>query len=425
MTSHGALSVVVNIKPRQEQLLIDTFKQMEKVEVDTNHLVPFRLITTIHFARFVVLQKDEDAKGHAIPARLVFTTNYDLPLENHLQQLVQIAGEGLWQIFSSCEYFPASSYNPESLYGYLQANNQQTETFYVGRGNRSVDQVEKENELRTAIETFIDQEEHSLKGEKPGVVRNKIIEFVSKRPDLAWATTPDPAPSMGWMTSFYGKMIGVILLTLLFSPLILLLVIVWMLIMLVHELREADEPDPVTKEHARELIARETGVVQTQFSALGNIKPGKFRLLTMLFLLRMTNFLAPYLFSKGKLSGIPTVHFARWLIINDGKQMLFLSNFDGNSEGYLRDFIHIAAKQLTLMFCHTVGYPKTRLMVFGGAKDAKGFMDWARNKQIVTNIWYSANKDVTVSNIFHNSKVRDGLYKEMNEAEACKWLQLF
>jgi hypothetical protein len=165
-------------------------------------------------------------------------------------------------------------------------------------------------------------------------------------------------------------------------------------------------------------------MVQAQFSAVGNLKPGWFRLHTILFLLKLVNFLAPYLFSKGKLSGIPTVHFARWLIINNGRQMLFLSNYDGNSETYLRDFINIAAKQLTLLFSHTTGYPKTWLMVFGGAKDAKNFMNWARHNQIITNVWYSANKDVTVKNIYNNSKIREGIYSNFTEKEALKWLSL-
>ncbi len=63
----------------------------------------------------------------------------------------------------------------------------------------------------------------------------------------------------------------------------------------------------------------------------------------------------------------------------DGRTVAFSGNYDGNSEGYLRDFINIAGRQLTLMFNHTEGYPKTRLMVFGGAKDARGFMQWARH----------------------------------------------
>jgi hypothetical protein len=131
-----------------------------------------------------------------------------------------------------------------------------------------------------------------------------------------------------------------------------------------------------------------------------------------------------YLFTRGKLSGIPTVHFARWIIVNEGRQMIFLSNFDGNSESYLRDFINIAGKQLSLMFCHTIGYPKTRLMVIGGADDANGFMKWARKFHTISNVWYTANKEVSVKNIFNNAKIRDGLYGRMNEKQAAQWLSL-
>jgi hypothetical protein len=76
------------------------------------------------------------------------------------------------------------------------------------------------------------------------------------------------------------------------------------------------------------------------------------------------------------------------------------------------------------MFCHTIGYPKTRLMIFGGADDANGFMNWARKFHTISNVWYSANKEVSVKNIFNNSKIRDGLYGAMNEKEAAHWLSL-
>jgi len=198
-----------------------------------------------------------------------------------------------------------------------------------------------------------------------------------------------------------------------------------MIIVLIIESNTKDEKCFIDREHVRELLNNENGIVQNQFSAYGNLKPGFFRLTTLKFILALTDFLAPYIFSKGRLSGIPTVHFARWIILSEGRQMIFLSNYDGNSEGYLRDFINIAAKQLTLIFTHVVGYPKTRLMIFGGAKDAKGFMEWARQNQLITNVWFNAYPDLSVKNIFRNSKIRNGLYGEMNEIQAGNWLKLF
>jgi hypothetical protein len=423
MAQHGAVSIVVDIKPGKKQVLRDKFKEIEVNGVDTNSTIPFRKISSIHFARFVVFDEGYDAYGKPFPSRMAFTTNYDLPLNDHLQQLVDIAGNGLWEIFSLCLNFPENtSYNQAKLLEYLKANLGRTETFYVGVGHRSVLQIQNENELREAIESYADSQYNAFKNKDAVFIRKKIIEFVNGTPSLAWAKIPAPKGSLLEKTSFYGKLVLVIALFLAFLPVIIPFVVIWLWLILINEITTKDKICELDKGHLRILTEREKGIVQTQYSGMGNVKPGWIRKTTMLFLLRMTNFLAPYLFSKGKLSGIPTVHFARWLIINEGKQMIFLSNFDGNSESYLRDFINIAAKQLTLMFCHTVGYPKTRLMLFGGAKDAEGFMGWARSYQVITNVWYNANKNVSVNNIFNNSAIRDGLYGEMNEQEARKWL---
>ena len=422
MTQHGAYSIIVNVREGMQQQLAELLQKIVDDDVETNSIVPFKNITSIHFARFVLLDKGEDAEGRMVAARLAFTTNFDMPLDSHLKQMIDVAGPGLWRIFSMCEGFPAGDYNPTLLQTFLAKNDKNSETFYVGVGYRSVQQIRNENLLRNAINDYVDSNRTALLNQTAVASRKQIIDFVNASPEMQWAKTPVPPASFKWNFTFLGKPIVLLLLFIVFIPLIIPFVIIWMLIMLYHEIHETQAPNPVTKDHIRALVNKETQLVQAQFSALGNLKPGKFRHVTMMFLLRATNFLAPHLFSKGRLSGIPTVHFARWLIIDEGRQMLFLSNYDGNSENYLRDFIHIAAKQLTLMFCHAEGYPKTRLMVFGGAKDAEGFMAWARYRQVITNVWYSAYKQVSVKNIYNNSKIRNGLYGSMTEAEAQKWL---
>jgi hypothetical protein len=424
MTQHGAFSIVVNIREGLQQQLANLLQEIVANGVETNPIVPFKAIPSIHFARLFILDISADTRGKLVPARLVFTTNYDKPLDSHLQSMVAAAGKGLWRIFSLCEGFPAGDYDASNLETFLATNNKKSATFYVGVGYRSVQQIHNEHVLRCAINDFADSNRSVLQNQPAKAVRQQIIDFVHSRPDLDWALSRERAATGVWNIAFYARILLVILLFIVFLPLIIPFVIIWMLIMLGHEMSEKDEPNPVTKDHIRALLNRETQPVQAQFSALGNVKPGKFRLATMMFLLRSTDFLAPYLFSKGKLSGIPTVHFARWLIVEEGRQMLFLSNYDGNSENYLRDFIHIAAKQLTLMFCHTQGYPKTRLMIFGGAKDAEGFMAWARSHQTITNVWYSANKEVSVMNIYRNNKIRNGLYGAMTEAQAQKWISI-
>jgi hypothetical protein len=422
MRQHGALTIVVDILPGKKQELRDKFKEIEALGTDSNPIIPFAKLSTIHFSRFVVFDEGEDALGGTFPPRMIFSTNYDLPYDNHLNELVQHAGRGLWDIFSLCVKGPSGEYSDAKILEYLKGAAGKTDTFYVGVGQRSVSQIRNENILREEIEQFADAHRAEFKGQDAGIIRNKIIDFVNNNPDLAWAKTPAPKRSFAENVAWYSRLGIALLITLVLLPIIIPFAIVWIFLILYDEITKEDIVRKVDKNHFRTLVDRENTIVQQQFSALGNLKPGFVRRNTMKYLLAITDFLAPYLFSKGRLSGIPTVQFARWVIINEGKQMIFLSNFDGNSENYLRDFINIAGKQLNLIFCHTVGMPKTRFMVFGGTKDADGFVAWARYFQVISNVWYSANKDVTVKNIFNNSEIRDGLYGTMSEYRARKWL---
>lgn len=424
MTFHGAFSLILNIRQGMKQTLLDKLALID-CNTENNDIIPFGKFDSIHFARFVVCDADTTMPAEPIPDRLVFTTNYDLPTDKHYDELISIAGTGLWDIFSLCDGFETGNYNADKLKAFFIKNNKNPETFYVGVGNRSVSEIRREYQLRNEIESYIDLHRESLLSQSALDIRKSIQEFITSNPSLAWVKNRESAAPRGWQLKRFTILIFVLILFVFLLPIVIPFVAFWGLMMLYIEIREKDVRCPINNSHIRQLVEREKSIVQNQFSAVGSIKPGWVRYQTMMFLLRMTNFLAPYLFSKGRLSGIPTVHFARWLIINNGRQMVFLSNFDGNSEGYLRDFIHIAAKQLTLMFTHTIGYPKTRFMIFGGAKDANGFMEWARAKQVITNVWYSAYPNVTVKNIFHNSKIRNGIYGDMNESQARNWLQLF
>jgi hypothetical protein len=456
MTLHGALSIIATVNTGREAALAALLQQIE-TDPGVNPLVPFAAIGSIHFARFVICPAKPDAHGNPIPCRLVFTTNYDQSAQDHLEELIQHAGPGLWKVFSHCDEFPASTstpanpsavhlrapeppaeapgglpqampappFNPTAFRNFLTSHTVKANTFYVGVGNRSRARIRQEYELRNDIQHFLDLNRSSLQTKDAVEIREQIRYFVSANPTSTWAMNPDPESTPAYILSRTLKLILAIVLFLLLSPALIPLLLVWVLIILYQELTRPDTICHVEKAHLDTLVAKETGIVQNQFSAFGDVKPGWFRYHTMVALLKLTDFLAPYLFSKGALSGIPTVHFARWLVISEGRQMLFLSNYDGNSEGYLKDFIDIAAKQLTLLFSHTVGYPKTRLMVFGGAKDANGFMAWARQNQLVTNVWYSANPSVSVKNVFQNSKIRNGLYGTMSERQARNWLRLF
>ena len=146
---------------------------------------------------------------------------------------------------------------------------------------------------------------------------------------------------------------------------------------------------------------------------------------TLRFVLAAINFVARFWANNGNLGGIPSIHFARWAVLDKGRRLLFLSNFDGSWENYLGDFIDKAAGGLTAIWSNTLGFPRTWLLVLAGARDEQRFKDFARKGQLGTEVWYTAYKELSVQNVNNNSRIRAGLYGSMSEPEALEWLRRF
>src|SRR5207237_6327365 len=59
-----------------------------------------------------------------------------------------------------------------------------------------------------------------------------------------------------------------------------------------------------------------------------------------------------------------------------------------------------------------------------GAADEQRFKAYSRQSQVPTQVWYSAYRWLTVSNINDNTRLRLGLYGDMDAAAAQAWLRI-
>jgi hypothetical protein len=410
-------------------------REIKPGDVEDNPLVPFGKITSIHFARFVILEQSEDLQGNILPACLALSTNYDKPLGNHLQEMVEVAGPGLESIFSHCEGYPAGTGKDAGVraLAFLRANQVPYMAFYIGTRGRSVGQIRYEAELRNAIQDYLD----GMGGftGSPLEIRQAIQASVRKHfPEAEAFYNSEKRPSLAAFLAKYaqlaavlGTFAAVVVMAFVYPlPVLLLLggaVLLFVALLRIRETRDKQAGLQVNPEKVKDLAQRENQIVQNQLTHLVDIKPGAFRLMTLKLVLRSINLLAEYVFNKGKLGGIPTIHFARWVIIDEGRRLLFFSNFDGSWENYLGDFVDKAAVGLTGVWSNTVDFPKTRWLVLDGATDEQRFKAWARNHQITTQVWYSAYKTLTVDNINNNSEICRLLFTPMNEQQAIAWLQ--
>jgi hypothetical protein len=181
------------------------------------------------------------------------------------------------------------------------------------------------------------------------------------------------------------------------------------LVLRMHEKRDAAPHVKPSDELVHELAALEDHVVQNPFAAIGHVKPSLFRRVTLRVILFYLGYAARHFFNRGDLSGVKTIHFARWVFIDGRERMFFASNYDGSLESYMDDFIDKVAWGLNLVFSNGAGYPKTSWLVRGGAQDELAFKDYLRTHQVPTRVWYSAYDRLTALNIEQNERIRAGL----------------
>jgi hypothetical protein len=214
-----------------------------------------------------------------------------------------------------------------------------------------------------------------------------------------------------------------VLLVLALTPLLLLVAPVFLLLLRLHE---RSDPAPHLRpslEQVEELDALEDHLVQNPFTAIGFVKPGLFRRLTLKIVLLALDFAARHVFNNGNLAGVKTIHSARWVALNGWRRVVFTSNYDGSRESYMDDFVDKIAWGLNIAFGSGYGFPRTSWLFFDGVKDEQAFKDFLRRHLVPTHVWYSAYGRLTNANIENNAHIRAGLHGDAGPSEARRWVQ--
>ncbi|WP_171161371.1 Dyp-type peroxidase [Usitatibacter palustris] len=197
-------------------------------------------------------------------------------------------------------------------------------------------------------------------------------------------------------------------------------------------LRKQEKEDlPVDEEPSeplmREVLARENRpeYAQNHLAGVSTLKGKWFRYVTLRIGLWLIAESGPRGSPPGFIDKIGNIHSARWLQLPGTQQLLFLSNYGGNWQGYLEDFIARLRDGLSSVWSNTLNFPRTTLLTQGGAEDGARFKRWARRQQIPTRFWFSAHPTLTTDAIRRNAEIRHGFASATNEEQAAKWLSLF
>jgi hypothetical protein len=394
--------------------------------VDPNNaLVPFARFDRLHVARFVILRDetigDLDQLGQGFsdaPVWLVFLGDCDGSAETMLSEFAAHASSGIAQIFAHCRGFDRDG----DLVAWMRAHSATPEAQYVNWVGRTVLQIREEAALHGALRERMLRDGSAFAGQSPADIRKLLVAAVRQNgPRL---TPPAPTP-IAWQASRLGNLIGVPLVLLALFPFLLLYapLFLW-------QLRQRETTDAViaprpTPEHVHALSILEDHDVTNQFSAFGSVKPGRFRLWTLIFVFWVLDFSTRQIFTRGRLARVGTIHFARWVFMDNRRRLLFASNYDGSLDSYMDDFINKVAYGLNLVFSNGIGYPRTNFLLGRGAQDELTFKYYLRRHQVPTQVWYKAYPGLTAADLARNTQIREGLERrEMTDAEARRWLAL-
>src|SRR5262249_22958475 len=227
--------------------------------------------------------------------------------------------------FSMCADFPPNT----DLRSWIAAHEARPATFYCNWVGRTVRQTREEEQLRRALADHLNQSPKIADQPAP-MIHQALRQYVHDQG--LKLTPPDPTPfsyTIGrvfdWLLFILLLVLGVVTLPITIIPLLL---IAWRL--RIHEKSDRPYTPPPDPQWNARLAEIEDHDVTNQFSVMGAVKPGLLRTTLTAVVLWVINLTARILYNKGRLARVHTIHFARWVYMDNGSRLFFASNYDGS-----------------------------------------------------------------------------------------------
>ena len=429
MTPQSTFMVVAPIADGRRgelEALLATMTSHACMADPTNGLVPFGAFDRLHVARFVVLDPvttgDIGVYG-GTPApwspALAFLGDCDGPEDTFLDELVAGAGDGLRRIFAHCgDFGPSTDLRP-----WITAHTARPAATYVNWIGRTVARIREDAVLRERLMAQLRTLDADL---PPARLRDRLFAFVdAERAAGRLQLTPESPTPADWRLANLAHLVGVPFVLVVLAP---FLIVASPVLLFLLRARETSDPE-VTPRPARDrirlLAAQEDFDITNQFSAMGDVKPGVFRRWLVTFLLWLLDYSARHIFRRGYLTRVQTIHFARWVLLDDNRRLFFGSNYDGSLESYMDDFINKVAWGINVVFGNGVGFPRVSWLLKGGARFEQKYKRYLRRHQMPTQVWYKAYPGLSVADLNRNTRIRQGVERRgMGERETLAWLSL-
>lgn len=454
MTPQSNFTIIAPIVPEQLPALQDLLERMnvapgtpnacQRTADPENEIVPFGRFKNLHYARFVILDdqtlEDFGRIGEPVPdypLRLAFMGDCDGSPDDVIADMAQRAGGGLRKVFSHCECFHSHT----DLLVWMKQHSVPAAAAYVNIGSTAV-QIHKDDALREELMAFL-KENPPPDGQSLQVTRESLVNHARKKCLIRKSHKPISiadeirrffhAISVPVAVGLVVILVGAFLLALIAAivvviwtmlgtwlpvppfPLVLLAlallagVLVFLVALRAYETAEPEIVVRPTDIYTEGLAADEDHDVVNQYTVIGSVKPTAFRRAMAIVNLWVIKWIARHWYVRGYLARIRTIHFARWIFLDDKRRVLFASSYDGSLESYNDDFINKGGFGLNFAFGPGLPYPRTRWVLGDGAKKEQKFKYTLRRHQLTTQVWYNAYPGLTVYDLARNARVREAI----------------
>jgi hypothetical protein len=429
----SGMLILTDVEQQNKDNLLQTLEDI-RIRLKNNQDISFHKTTTVHYAAWMILPGLVDDRDKLVgPAKLAFETNYDGSIEDHLQDLVDNCRQELDEVYAYCLDYPARKSENSSVRNFLFARYQKTtcsihaSAYWVALPGRPVKDIKNAIAVYEEAKHFLDSPATTCSDPRRVLVDhfNKLEEKAPGRPQRF------PITQTGIRRLFVWNML---VLTLLFievpivlirrfrwwegltgltkigiAALMLLLLMPWLYmfrwIVIDVVARCFFENKEERQERNHELCDptyhppdyRDLDLGrQNHLCTYTTVKPGWFRMYVIRRALWLGPVLFNYFFLFGRLDQIGTIHFGRWTLI--GQQLLFYGDYDGSWSSYLTDFSG-EAWGVNLVWGNTIGFPPTKFIVWGGARDLESFEAQAAEHYAPAPVFYSAYRNYSLVNL--------------------------
>lgn len=183
------------------------------------------------------------------------------------------------------------------------------------------------------------------------------------------------------------------------------------------ELIEPDfEPEPASEAKLLHVESVEDARPKNELTVWFPVKPSFIGRFLMRLVLFGSELGTRHLWTKGALAGAENIHFARLLLADKGRRMVFMSDYDGSFDAYIDHFIGIGGKTRAVIpiSSRVHGCPKTRWLYLPAEPVAfrRRWRDMARSYQLQASIRFVAYPTLSANDIINHSTIRERLFAE-------------